>query len=511
MFSGHRFPGRGRAWGRLGRILLSALPVLGLITAVAGAAGSRAVTINTMAASRAMTPSPAASSSNPAPAAALSSSNSPAQAQNMNCRLIVPANPLTARGLATPYQLEGPPGMPSPQRSGCTMANAANLGAFVQATILDPATGELRTYEPLVITRGTRPAIPPVVPDIPRDAVVTVDIGFNGKILTLTGATAGTLAAAHAVTGLPGSPFGQVSFLNGVRFFRAAFRAEQQGRLTVPPIGTTASGKPCPTTRSYELVDQDPSDNVTTEYLVTGNGRTAQNNVANAAALPGATLVSNGSDNVLLSGFVDPALGCKAFTVPDLANGGRPGTSQALNELSAASNQEAPLALIPVNDDMTLVNGAYSIQKTNLYRTSIGQPPLPAGATPAESTAIANENAATFCQDILNIQTPFLARNKGRLQNFKSPVPAMGNNLFTFMAARLSTSFTLLGCAVFGLHNTVHLTLNGNGVAIAAALSTAPQAAHASFGTGRDDVPAGYANGGQNYGQHGQAPPPGQG
>ncbi|HEX8005267.1 MAG TPA: hypothetical protein VF482_02450 [Trebonia sp.] len=475
--------------------ILAGTGALGLI-----AVGGTVATINTVAASSAMTPSP-------------SPSTSGAQAQNTTCRLIVPANPLTAQGLATPYQLEGPPGMPSPQQSGCTMANAANLGAFVQATILDPATGELRTYEPLVITSGTQPAIPPVVPSIPQDAVVTVNIGFNGNVLALVGATPDTLAGAHAVTGLPGSPFGQVSFLNGVRFFHAAFQAERQGKLTVPPTGTTTigvTGKPCPTTRSYTLVDQDPSDNVTTAYLVTGDGRTAQDNAANRAALPGATVVTNGSDNALLSGFVDPALGCKPFTAPDLTNDGQPGTSQALNELSAASNQQAPLALVPVNDTMTLVNGAYSIQKTNLYRGSVGQPLLPLGETPTESNAIGNENAATFCQDILNIQTPFLALNKGALQNFTSPVPATGNNLFTFMAARLSASFTNLGCVTFGLHNTVQLTLNGNGVATAATFNTAPQVADASLGTGRNVNAPSLPSSGQNPGQHGQVPSPGQ-
>src|SRR6201999_3207807 len=55
---------------------------------------------------------------------------------NVNCDIIVPANPLTAKGLATPYQLTGPDGM-SAEQSGCTMTNAANLGAFVQATILN--------------------------------------------------------------------------------------------------------------------------------------------------------------------------------------------------------------------------------------------------------------------------------------------------------------------------------------------------------------------------------------
>ena len=48
----------------------------------------------------------------------------------------------------------------TPAQSGCEMSNAAKLGAFVQATILDPATGALSVYEPLVITQGTSPDTP---------------------------------------------------------------------------------------------------------------------------------------------------------------------------------------------------------------------------------------------------------------------------------------------------------------------------------------------------------------
>jgi hypothetical protein len=109
-----------------------------------------------------------------APAAALTA--------NANCDLIVPASPLSARGLATPYQLTGTDGL-TPAESGCRMSNAAKLGAFVQATILDPATGKLSVYDPLVVTQGTRPAVKPTIPPIPADAVVTIEFGFNGKDL----------------------------------------------------------------------------------------------------------------------------------------------------------------------------------------------------------------------------------------------------------------------------------------------------------------------------------------
>src|SRR5487761_1236386 len=237
-------------------------------------------------------------------AAGATATPSASASANVSCRIIVPANPLSAQGLATPYQLEGPAGM-TPQQSGCTMANAANLGAFVQATILDPATGKLSVYEPLVITQGTTPAAKPVVPALPVGAVVTVDFGFNGTNLIQVGATVNALAQGRCVNGLNGSIFGQVSFCNGTGFFQAAFRAEQQGKLVVPSAGmsTKVPGLACPVTRNFNMIDQDPSDNVTSIYLLNGNGQTAQFNAADKAALPTATKQVNGSDNALLSFF----------------------------------------------------------------------------------------------------------------------------------------------------------------------------------------------------------------
>ena len=72
----------------------------------------------------------------------------------MNCTLTVPANPLSAQGLATPWQLG----------DGCSMANAATEGAFVEATILAP-NGQVQVYNPLVITAGTTPAAAPARAD----------------------------------------------------------------------------------------------------------------------------------------------------------------------------------------------------------------------------------------------------------------------------------------------------------------------------------------------------------
>jgi len=134
----------------------------------------------------------------------------------------------------------------TPAESGCRMTNAARLGAFVQATIVDPATGRLSVYGPLVVTRGIRPAVKPTIPPIPADAVVTIAFGFNGKDLFQVGAMPTTLADADCVNGQAGSVFGPMSFCNGVKFFEAVQKDERAGLLTVPShgqvIGITVGG-----------------------------------------------------------------------------------------------------------------------------------------------------------------------------------------------------------------------------------------------------------------------------
>ena len=348
----------------------------------------------------------------------------------MNCDIIVPANPLSAQGLATPYLLTGPGGM-SPAQSGCEMTNATALGAFVQATILDPATGKLSVYDPLVITKGSTPAVQPSAPTIPADAIVTVDFGFNGTDLFQVGATPNALKQGNCMNGMPGSIFGQVSFCNGANFFNAAFQDEREGKLKVPSAGTSAAmaatdgalgtGKTCPVTRNFDMVDQDPSDNVTTEYLLNpATGQTAQDTASNADNLQGSTLLLNGSDNTLLDAFIDPVLGCRPFMAPDLANNDMPTTSQALDELLAAANQPATAALVPENDEMVLdANTTFDAAKTDAYREELGQAPIDAATDRASSPAM-------YCQNMIDIQTPFLAANQALLAQGQPPVAGVG-------------------------------------------------------------------------------------
>jgi hypothetical protein len=438
----------------------------------------------TTGASASATPCPSATAS----ASATSTGTTTTTAANVNCDIIVPANPLSAQGLATPYQLTGPDGM-TPAQSGCTMANAANLGAFVQATILNPQTGALYVYNPLVITQGTTAAVAPTVPTLPRNAVVTIDFGFNGTDLTQVGATANALQQGNCVNGQAGSVFGQVSFCNGTTFFNDAFQLEREGRLKVPSEGTSAkivasggnlgTGQDCPTVRNFDMIDQDQSDNVTAEYLLNpATGQTAQDTTSNAGNLTGTTTLINGSDNALLDLFMDPTLGCTPFMAPDLSNNNQPTSSQALDELLAAKNQTALTALVPENDEMTLDgNGNLDAAKTNLYREEVGQ-------TPISNQNNQQDSPAMYCQNMVNVQTPFLAANQTVLATGTSPVPAVGDNLFTFLANRLNMSFTNLGCQNFGLTDPVTVTLDGNGAAMAATLSTAPQTVTNTTGTG---------------------------
>ena len=399
------------------------------------------------------------------------------------CDIIVPAHPLTAKGLATPYQLTGAAGG-SPAATGCQMSNSLNLGAFVQATILDPHTGTLYVYNPLVITAGTKPAVKPVVPKLPKNAIVTIDFGFNGTFLLQKGATPDALSQGNCLDGMPGSPspFGQVSFCNGANFFNAAFRMERTGRLTIPSAGMSKSlvatagalgtGRECPTTRNYDMIDQDPSDNVTTKYLINpATGQTAQDNAANTARMKGAQVLVNGSDNALIDDFLDPALGCTPLMAPDLGNKGTMATSQALDELLAAKNQPKDAALIPENDEMVLgVGGSLDQAKTDLYRAQIGQAPV-------DSQTNASSSPAMFCQNMVNIQTPFIAANEKIFATWPSPVPTVGDTLYTFLANRLASSFDNLNCANFGLHQTVMVVNNGAGAATQATLSDDPQEA----------------------------------
>jgi len=383
-------------------------------------------------------------------------------ANTLNCTLIVPNNPLTAQGLALPWQLS----------DGCSEANP-NEAAFVEASILAP-DGKLSVYNPLVITQGTTPAAAPTAPTIARGSQVIIDIGFNGNNLVLEGAGA---AQGRCIDAFGNSIIAQTSACNAPAFFADANFQIATGRLRLPRLGTAMDGKTCESTHSFSLIDQDQSDNVDSEYLLNGNGQTAQDSASDKAAMGAATIVSNGSDEGLLDRFVDPATGCTPPAATDTTAANGTSGSQALNELDARSYQRGQVALLPVNDPQLLVDGQFSIGKTNAFRMLVDQPLLSRNANTTQM-------AAEYCQEMVDTAPTKLQLDQAMETNFTTPVPATGNNLATFMGARLSASFQNLGCQTFGLTDPVTVTVDGNGVATAVTYNTAQQKATIPAGNG---------------------------
>jgi hypothetical protein len=357
-----------------------------------------------------------------------------------NCILLVPPNPLSAQGLATPYRLLPP----------CHEADQATA-AFVQGAVVDTDTGIISVYNPLVIDEGTRPAIPPVFPQLPANHMVALWFGFNGNTLTLQGEG---VRQGNCVDGLV-----QFAYCNAPAFFKVV---NQNPQVKIPALGTSqVDGKMCPTVRDFSIVDQDQSDNTTTTYLLTPTGQTAQNTAANRAAL-GSTLAKNPSDERLLT-LVDAALGCTPYEAPDLADNGNGVPALPLNELQAAAFQRAPSALVPANDPFVLVNGQPNLQQLNAYRLGVDQPP---------AASLADASTTAYCRNLLQIAPARLALDKPFTQAKPSPDPAVASNLFAFLAQRFVFTFENQGLNCTGLlkvTDPVTLTF-ANGVVVDATI-----------------------------------------
>ncbi|MGC2197571.1 MAG: hypothetical protein WA628_23065 [Terriglobales bacterium] len=389
-------------------------------------------------------------------------------APNPNCTLIVPANPLSAEGLATPYQLLAT----DPTAGDCHETNKSQ-SAFVQAAVLDPATGQVSIYNPLVVDQFATPAMPPVVPTLPPNAMVALWFGYNGDTLSLQGAADGVLAAAGCVNGADGGDFGQFSYCNAPVFFKAAHRAIRRGQLAIPPLGVAADGRPCPTVRDFFVVDQDQSDNLPTTYLVTssngGTAQLAQRTQANLALFPMAASLGNPSDNRLVDVALDGALGCTPWKAPDLADPGQMVPALPLNELQARARQASPVALVPAGDPMVLNNGGRDLAKVNAYRRGVDQPQV-GYAFQADT--------ARYCRHMLRIAPARMLQDQAWLMpdaahptRGLSPDPTVADSLFTFMAQRFVASYDILGCAnLVRIPDPVTLTVSAQGVTTGATI-----------------------------------------
>jgi hypothetical protein len=320
------------------------------------------------------------------------------KAQAGACTLIVPNAPLTAKGLATPYQLEG-----------CN-ENDPNTSAFVQADVFDPATKALTTYSPLVVTQGSTPLAAPIIPTLPQDAVVALWFGFDATVLHLRNAVGCQQFEA------------QFAYCNAPTFFAEVNAA----RVTIQPLGVALNGQPCPSVRSASIVDQDQSDNVQTQYLAVGP-QTAQDTPSTLAMYPGATILGNPSDNALLTTYIDPAIGCKPWLIPSLTGG--MSATLATDELQAAAYQPAPQMLVPLGDPM--VHGSQKL--TQLYRLGVDQ------------NVTTSDNTTEYCGQLVDVGFPGLAMQATALAAQPAPFGATGT-LWAFMVTRYQASLGLLKC-----------------------------------------------------------------
>jgi len=383
---------------------------------------------------------------------------------NPNCTIIVPVNALSAVGLSTPYQLVAT----DSNLGDCHEANV-DQSAFVQAAILDPATGQISVYNPLVVDQGATPAAPPVIPTLPANAIVALWFGYNGDVLTLRGAQDGVLAAAECVNGLPGDNFGQYAYCNAPAFFKAAHRAIRRGQLKIPPLGTAVDGLPCPSVRDFYVVDQDQSDNLPLSYLIADSGM-AQRTQANIAAFPTATTLGNPSDNRLVDVALDGALGCTPWKAPDLSDPGQMVPALPLNELQARAFQQSPVALVPLGDPMTLASGRANLMKTNLYRRGVDQPMV---------WWADQASTARYCRQMVRIAPSRMTLDEAYLQpdathptRGLSPDPGVADSLYTFMAQRFVASYDMLNCSgLLALPDPVSVTADANGIVTGATIN----------------------------------------
>ena len=282
----------------------------------------------------------------------------------------------------------------------------------------------------------------------------------------MNGGGAATIINGACINGdpnVPGDLFGQFAACGATQFWQDVNVATAAGLITNLPNSLDIFGRPCLTTRSFEIVDADPSDNMVTIYLWDKATNTVmQASAANKALFPNAVELTNGSDNRLLDVSVGPAIGCPTLKAPNMASQvvdpvyGMMG-SLGLNEIRAAAlailSPNMPQALVPVNDPMTIPmaadgtkkpqkagpNVAMMIAKTNAFRVAVNQVPLIAGTDPAAQ-------AASYCQNFLTITATSILQDQRVTAVQVSPDIAAGTNLFTFLVNRHAQSWVTLNC-----------------------------------------------------------------
>ena len=382
--------------------------------------------------------------------------------QSQDCFLTVPNDPLNT-GLFVPWFVST---NPTSQLNCSQLIKGSEV--FVEATIFDIDNNNFFVYYPLVIDIDTVPAIQPEVAPLPPNNVVVIHVGINGDTVTLLPTikyNINSIDTGNCINGLPnGSVFGQFAYCNGLNFFQVVNQHINNGSLTIPPIlNSVFGGDVCPTTRSFPIVDQDQSDNVLSQYIITQDLKLAQDTPLNRNNLQVLKIISNGSDNRLLNIFVNPAIGCQSFTAYNLVDNYIKQSSVALNEIQAN--------LTPITETTALVppfspfvvdndnNAAQSVLKTNLYRDGVNQPNI---------IVVDNNDNINYCNQMGNLTPPFFIKHMNQLRNMDSPAVDIANNLLNFMSLRFQNAWEILDCKnLIGIPSPITAIIDPNtGIAI---------------------------------------------
>lgn len=209
------------------------------------------------------------------------------------------------------------------------------------------------------------------------------------------------------------------------------------------------------------------SDTVVTTYILTATNQTAQNTIANRKALNVASILgqTGGPDELLLV-QVDTVMGCTSFSALDLAETSMNSyvPALALNEIHANRYQQPPMAIVPDDDPMTLVNGNINLAKVDLYRVGVFQ------------SVGANGDSSVYCRNLINVAPARFLANEALFSQAASPDPTIGTNMFTYFCARFveATSADGLNCPSYGLSIPITVVTDENGVAISAQITLIP-------------------------------------
>jgi hypothetical protein len=105
---------------------------------------------------------------------------------------------------------------------------------------------------------------------------------------------------------------------------------------------------------------------------------------------------------------------------------------------------------------MAQSGGTNDLNKINAYRAGVGQP---------LANTLADADATAYCRNFRAITPPKLLLDKPYLVVAGTPAPAVGDSLFTFLAARYVASYAILGCQAL-LNQPVNLILTTNGAGV---------------------------------------------